>query len=258
MFAEAAEEIAKSELTKTTKANALALLTMAHADTGQAILTWEALGALFDANKGTSRRHLGELHKAGIIHYSTNGDGIVYVNFKAWVRSLHADVMKSAKNVQNSREKDAEKARIHTRVGAPDLTDRLTDSTDPTSNVSQSVTAPPIDERRLTEALLRDIRIPGRDAARIALAHPYGRVRDAVASWWMNRKSAGGKLENSPGIVLYWLNNWPDKPPNHYEPADWHKQDLYLRHRTPDEVAAAENGADEDTEARRRKYSLDK
>jgi len=292
MFAEAAEEIAKSELTKTTKANALALLTMAHADTGQAILTWEALAALFDANKGTSRRHLGELHKAGIIHYSTNGDGIVYVNFKAWVRSLHADVTKSAKNVQNFREKDAEilhtddtgqqadaqgtqlsrgksaknvqnfrekdaeKARLLTRTSAPDLTDRLTDHLDPTSNVSQSVTAPAQDERRLTETLLRDIRIPGRDAARIALAHPYSRVRDAVASWWMNRKSAGGKLENSPGIVLYWLNNWPDKPPNHYDDAAWRQEELYLRHRTPEEVAAGDSG-DDDQEARRRKYIPD-
>jgi hypothetical protein len=289
MFSDAVDEIANAELSKTTKANALALLTLAHEDTGHAMLTWEALADLFGANPGTSRRHLGELHKAGIIHYSTNGDGIVYVNFKAWIRGMHSDVTKSAKNVQKNREKDAEilhnncaddsgdpegmhnlrgnnaknvqknrekdaeKARILTRASAPDLTDRLTDY-DPTGQISQSVTA---DQYRRTKALLKDIRIDGPDAHRIARAHPFERVRDCVAAWWMNRKSVGGKLQNGPGIVIFWLDHWPDKPPNHYEPADWHREDLYRQHRTPDEVAAGETGVGDEEAERRRKYIPD-
>lgn len=289
MFPEAAEEIARAPLSKTTKANALALLTLAHEDTGQAILTWDALADLFGANPATSRRHLGELHKAGIVHYSANGDGIVYVNFKAWLRGMHADVTKSAKNVQILREIDAENlhvddideqadaqgmhnnrgknaknvqkkrelgaeiTRMDTRASAPDLTDRLTDY-DPTGHVSQSVTA---DQYRRTKALLAAIRIEGPDAHRIARAHPFERVRDCVAAWWMNRKSVGGKLQNGPGIVIFWLDNWPDKPPNHYEPADWRRTELYRLHRTPDEVAAADGGTSDDEAERRRKYIPD-
>lgn len=293
MLSTALEEINRSDLPASTCRNALQLLAMAHADNGHVMITWDDLSGMWGVSVGRSRKHLGAMQAANVLHYSSNGDGIVYVNFKAWARA-HARKTSTdeTENARGSDEKrawaraaevdatvDDQEARVDarktstdetknargrakndhylTRAGAPVLTDRLTDQNDPTSNVSQSVTAPPLDERRQSETLLRDIRIPGRDAARIALAHPYSRVRDAVAAWWMNRKSAGGKLENSPGIVLYWLNNWPDKPPNHYDDAAWRKEDLYLRHRTPQEVAAADSGGDDDEAERRRKYIPD-
>lgn len=48
-------------------------------------MSWDTLqSALRVSNPGTVRRHLGRMQAAELIHYSSNGDGIVYVNFKAW------------------------------------------------------------------------------------------------------------------------------------------------------------------------------
>lgn len=98
----------------------------------------------------------------------------------------------------------------------------------------------------MTLVLLRDIHIETVQATRIAAEHPFERVRSCAASWWMNRRAVGGKLENSPGIVLYWLDNWPDRPPNTYDVAAWRQTDLYRQHRTPAELAAGDDGGEQE------------
>jgi hypothetical protein len=293
MFSDAVDEIANAELSKTTKANALALLTLAHEDTGHAMLTWEALADLFGANPGTSRRHLGELHKAGIIHYSTNGDGIVYVNFKAWIRGMHSDVTKSAKNVQKNREKDAEilhnnraddsgdpegmhnlrgnnaknvqknrekdaeKARILTRASAPDLEGRKEYTPNDPSDLPSFPPPATRQEAQRSVRLLLAVKMAPKHANELAGLVAFTVIRDHVAAWWMNRKSVGGPLYDGPGIVYRWLTDPHGAAPNAYVEADWRRQELYKQHRTPDEVAAGETGASEDEAKRRRKYIPD-
>jgi hypothetical protein len=280
----AVDEITQADIPHATRTNALRLLRLAHPDNGHVALTWTEATALCEVSPSTLRRQLGQMAAAHLIHYSTNGDGYVYCTFKAWIRrevskistvdargragtvekfdssagapeeQARVDAREPSKNSTVDARGRAIDAHSLSRASAPDLTDRLTDY-DPTGQISQSVTA---DEYRRTKALLRDIRIDGPDAHRIARLHPFERVRDCVAAWWMNRKSVGGKLQNGPGIVLFWLDNWPGKPPNHYEPADWRREDLYRQHRTPAEVAAGERGDQGDDEAeRRRKYIPD-
>ena len=285
MFANAVDEITSANIPHATRTNALRLLRQAHPDNGHVAITWKDASALCEVSLGTLRRQLGQMAAAHLIHYSSNGDGYVYCTFKAWIRrepsknstvdargragtvekfdsaeatpEKHdaADAREPSKNSTVDARGRAVDARSLTRASAPDpdLTDRLTDY-DPTGTVSQSVTP---DQYRRTQALLRDIHIEGDDAKRIARAHPFERVRDCVAAWWMNRKSVGGKLQNGPGIVIFWLDNWPNKPPNHYDVAAWRKEPLYRSHRTPQEVAAADSGATDDEAERRRKYIPD-
>lgn len=66
----------------TTRINALRLLDLAHPDNGHVVVFWEELCALWQCAEGTARRHLGLMHQAGLVHYSSNGDGCAYVTFR--------------------------------------------------------------------------------------------------------------------------------------------------------------------------------
>jgi hypothetical protein len=103
-------------------------------------------------------------------------------------------------------------------------------------------------EAPLSYRLLTDNRIAMRraDAERLADAHPFHSIRDAVAHWWANRKSAGGRFEDYPGIVVYWLDN-PDETVIPVMADEYTRGELYRDYRTPDELAAA--AADEASQA---------
>lgn len=56
--------------------------------------------------------------------------------------------------------------------------------------------------------------------------HGLDLVRRAVATWYTQRREVGGKMENHPGIVIFWLSNL-DKagiPPT--LPAVWFESDI--------------------------------
>ena len=85
------DQINQSDLPQGTRSHALALLALCHHDNGHVAVSWDALQrALRVSNPGTVRRHLGRMQAAELIHYSSNGDGIVYVNFKAWNAAARA------------------------------------------------------------------------------------------------------------------------------------------------------------------------
>jgi hypothetical protein len=84
------------------------------------------------------------------------------------------------------------------------------------------------------EALLLAVGVAPETAKQLA---PIGfdLVRRAVAAWYTQRKEAGGKYDNHPGMVIYWLRN-PMKagiPPT--LPAAWRYSELGRRFRTADE-----------------------
>jgi hypothetical protein len=84
------------------------------------------------------------------------------------------------------------------------------------------------------EALLLAVGVAPETAKQLA---PIGfdLVRRAVAAWYTQRKEAGGKYDNHPGMVIYWLRN-PMKagiPPT--LPAAWHQSELGRRFKTDDE-----------------------
>lgn len=86
MIIDVVEQINLSDLPPASKANALALLAMAHHDNGHLSIAWGDICAAFGhISLPRCRRHLGLMQAANLIHYSSNGDGIVYINFKAWL-----------------------------------------------------------------------------------------------------------------------------------------------------------------------------
>ena len=105
--------------------------------------------------------------------------------------------------------------------------------------------------------MLLDVKMAPKHANQLAGSIAFEIIRDRVAAWWMNRKSVGGTLYDGPGIVWNWLTNPDSAAPNSYSIADWQRQELYLRYRTPQEVAAADSGATDDDAERRRKYIPD-
>ncbi len=94
-----ADIIYSTDLNPSTKLRAITLLELAHPENGHVTLEWSELSDLWGCALGTVRRQLGAIHQAGLIHYSSNGDGIVYITFKHLSR---AHARKSAKNSRES------------------------------------------------------------------------------------------------------------------------------------------------------------
>jgi len=109
MMIEVVEEINQSELPASTKANALALLSLAHHDNGHCTISWQNLARVFGhISVARSRRHLGMMQAIGLIHYSSNGDELIYINFKAWSRvDARKTTTEWSKNDQSMVEKRA-------------------------------------------------------------------------------------------------------------------------------------------------------
>ena len=88
------EQINHSRLPAGTRSHALALLALCHHDNGHVAASWEAIAHAFGVrNAAVVRRHLGRMAAVDLIHYSSNGDGVVYVNFKAWQEPGRAPVL---------------------------------------------------------------------------------------------------------------------------------------------------------------------
>lgn len=68
---------------------------------------------------------------------------------------------------------------------------------------------PARDDRAEAESLMVEVGIAPSTAKKLSV-QGYALVERAVATWYTQRREAGGKLENHPGIVVYWLSN-PDK-----------------------------------------------
>lgn len=109
-------------LTAATERNAMRLLARAAEDTGGLVVTQDALCKLFGVcNPAVTRRHLGLIQAAGIIHYSTNQ--YVYINFLAWparvdtTETVIQDHLKRAP----TRAEDTEPTENNAPQRAPDL-----------------------------------------------------------------------------------------------------------------------------------------
>ena len=127
MFFAAIDEIKHSSLGKTAKVNALLLLDLAHADNGHVMITWDELAALWGVAVPTSRRHLGDLQTANVLHYSTNGDRqTIYINFKAWVRARVDARNSSPESTKNARGSDENRAWARGAETEPEADDQKT------------------------------------------------------------------------------------------------------------------------------------
>ena len=285
MFSAAVDEITQADIPHATRTNALRLLRHAHPDNGHVAITWSDACAVCEVSQGTLRRQLGQMAAAHLVHYSSNGDGYVYCTFKAWIRrepsknstvdargragtvekfdsaeatpEKHdaADAREPSKNSTVDARGRAADARSLTRTRTGDLEGRKEGRNIDPTNFLPSFPAPSRPEAERSLKLLRDPRVNlwVRHANRLAGLFPFEYVRDHVAAWYMNRKSAGGTLEESPGAVYVWLTEPSKAVRNGYDPAEWRKTDLYKDHCTPEELAAVD---DEDTQARINKYTL--
>ncbi len=61
-------------------------------------------------------------------------------------------------------------------------------------------------------ALLIAIRMKSSNAKKFSDSLPFATVRQYVARWWFDRKSIGGRFDESPGILARWLDS-PDEYP---------------------------------------------
>jgi hypothetical protein len=99
----ALRQINQCDLPAKTKVNATALLEQAHPENGYACLPWQTVCELFGVtSQAVARRHLGYMHEVNLVHYSSNGDGLVYVTFKAWTPAARVDARKQSKNSTES------------------------------------------------------------------------------------------------------------------------------------------------------------
>jgi len=96
---------------------------------------------------------------------------------------------------------------------------------------------PDPEEQALAFALLSFLRVKAPVAKELAGQHSLQTIREACSHWWFNRKSAGGQFEETPGIVVYWLNNWQSAGVPALSP-HFQRSELYRNFRTATELAA--------------------
>lgn len=246
-------------------------------DNGQVKISKQAMMTICrTASEGTMRRQLGILKRAGIIHVSTNND--VHVSFVGFptvdemITGRAPVITPCAESVPQEPEDGTNEtdemitARAPTRAGrAPVITPCALPHTrgvslfvsDPIPSSEEELTnqlappGPPGPKRHVWEAplsfrLLTDKRVAmsPRIAERLASAHAFWEIRDAVAHWYSGRQSVGGRFDDTCGIVITWL----DRPEDFVIPAmsdEYRRSDLYRDFRTPDELAAEHVALDE-------------
>lgn len=91
--------------------------------------------------------------------------------------------------------------------------------------------APARDENALAYELLVEVGVMP-DVAKKLTQHGFELVRRAVAAWWVQRKEVGGKLENHPGAVVYWLNNPGKRGFGPKLPQEWIYSDIGEKYMT--------------------------
>ena len=90
-FVVALEELNRAPISDAAHRLASKLLVRVNAENGHITITWDAMLKLAGCStQGGARRHLSNLQKEGIIHYSTNN--LVYVNFRALSGAAAPDV----------------------------------------------------------------------------------------------------------------------------------------------------------------------
>jgi len=239
---QARSDILGSGLSKTTIANALALLDRAHPYNGHITITKESLCDLWGlVNWGSAQRYLGRIAQPGIIHYTTNR--WVYVTFRAWPptengapslpnRRVGSTEMRVGSTVFDSDENP------NWRVGS---TEMRVGSTESVRGVYQKSAYKELNERKNESlipeevnqsiAVLTDpeIRMSRVKAEEIANAYPFKEIR----AFCCNFVAEGRRAGKDAGLIAYWLEAKETVPPLAYN-------DLWRRHRTPAEIADEE------------------
>lgn len=278
MITDVATQINTLDMPKSTKANALALLLAVHPENGHAVITWSEVAEMFGGvDKRVAQRHLGTMQKADLIHYSSNGDGLVYVNFKAWLAEKRAlstpnSCTEDTKNVHSEHEKrapntptendtndgarvDARKTCIESTKNArgralPLTRDRLfvrsdlsTRKDDQKQTNKHAEDAPLSEEQIRSVTLLTDVDV-GLDAPTahgLAAQYPFEELLRQVFAW--RRELSTGKVAGTGALLTRISRRFGAQI------ADVDREsDLWRRHM----------GTDDDSEAaRRRKYLPD-
>jgi len=134
----------------------------------------------------------------------------------------------------------------HTRTRERALVDCLIDLPDPEIDTNQSNNQARVREEDCdrAEALLVEVGIAP-DKAKALAEHGFDFVRRAVAHWFTQRKEVGGRYDNHPGIVIYWLAN-PGKAglPSQL-PAEWFYSELGRKYAAPEDPIPALDGGSE-------------
>lgn len=92
-------------------------------------------------------------------------------------------------------------------------------------------------EQAMSYSLLLAVRMIPANAKRLSRSFRFETIREAVAWWEMNRQSQGGRFEETPGIVVRWLDT-PDKfAVPRLDPA-WLQSEFGRRWRTKAEIEA--------------------
>ena len=143
MHSAVVDQITVAALSPETRTTALRLLRLAHPENGHVAISQAEASAICGIAWGTMRRQLGQLAKAHLIHYSTNGDGYLYCTFKAFVfdqpsKNSTPDARGRAPNVEKfdgwrAQESDAENgtrvdARQTSKNSTPDARGRAPDA----------------------------------------------------------------------------------------------------------------------------------
>ena len=272
----ALQQINQADLPAKTKANAVALLEHVHEANGHACISWEELGDLFGVTSAAVvRRHLGYMHEVNLVRYSSNGDGLVYITFKAWTPASRVDARKEYKNSTKSarpRAKTVEKfyssetdGDDEARVDARKEYKNSTETVEPTHSsytrtrarsVSQLVSTSSTTHRELTDlqtatppeqarsyALLTDpdVCLDARTAREFATDFGFEHLLRHVCVW--RSELAAGKVRG-PGALV---NRIRQNLGGMITEAD-RASPLYRRHVPQEETQASED------EERRRKY----
>ncbi|MGD9729254.1 MAG: hypothetical protein AB7V39_23165 [Nitrospiraceae bacterium] len=291
----AIHQIDQADLTAAQYRAARRLLDIAQA--GHVKLTKERVNErCATTSDGATRRLLGGLQQAGIIHYSVNS--FVYIDFTAWspmdklthrrtfaaqewveetdanltvdkksdhpralldrtrAKSDHDCCLEAGHNLTVDKKSDHPRALLdhpransdHPRAlldheGAATYTRELVSLLDPIPSIEKNLAnklTPDAESQALSFALLTHVRVkPATLAKQLAAAHSLTTIREAASHWWFNRKSVGGTFEETPGIVVYWLNNWQSAgvPPLTDR---FVRTDLYRNYRTQVELAESD------------------
>jgi hypothetical protein len=115
------------------------------------------------------------------------------------------------------------RAPAHALVGWLDTSnsiDPVVPTNQPATPTDKIANLPDLVEQAQTYALLVSVRMRADNAKSISERIPFAVARQYVANWWFNRQSTGGRFENSPGIVVHWLSDPENYPPERDYPLE--------------------------------------
>lgn len=242
-----------ADLPSATESVAFRLILRASPDVGQVNLTWDEFTALVGCDsKGNARRHLINLAKHKLIHYSINDN--VYVTWLAWLmEDMDYDPYARAKNARgrsknartgsdfaredseeairakNARERseNARERSENARTGS----DFVTLSSSSSSSETDSEYAFREDLVSKARQMLRECGIYPADAERLSQDYPFEILREHIFTW-RNDKTAKG-----PGSLKHRIEHNFNRSPL---TAEDRKTLLYWKYRTPEEQVEPE------------------